>query len=294
MPNYRLSTTALLTLTISGFAQPDFTADQFFKAGDIGKVGFAVKIDSFEVFLRQTGDDHLWDFSGEGWTTPTGSYSIRDAESTNRPTFAASKLNEYALTTIGRDVYYSHSEGGDTVYLDGLMSGATAYAYQPRVPYVAFPLAFGDSAEASANQYAIPTQPTNATGSVRRWWSFDGYGTVKLPYGEAEAVYRIRTHQVDSSFVLKTGTVYEELIWFRNEGGVPLLRLVKQGTAVAIYYASLEDQSPIRFAPNRRAESDRTGRMIPASFWASRPAIQVTGKGLHDAVFDGLGRRISH
>lgn len=292
------SLACLLTCAAASLAQPDFSADAFFKVGDMGKVGFVIKTDSLAVYLAQSGDNRTWDFSGESWTAPAGSYSIRDAESTNRPTFAASTLNEYAVTTIARDVYYSISENKDTIYLDGMMTGATAYAYKPRVPYLILPLAFEDSGMTSVTQFAVPTQPTNATGSISRWWHFDGYGTLKLPYGEAEAVTRIYTRQVDSSYVLKTGTVYEELIWFRNEGGLPILRMVKQGTAVAIYYTSLDDQSPIRHAPNQRMLHSRTPLILRLSkHHGSLRLFHVLEMAGHadtrqPNAFDGLGRRL--
>jgi hypothetical protein len=84
-------------------------------------------------------------------------------------------------------------------------------------------------------------------GSVTRYWIYDGFGTVKMPYGTETNVYRIRTKQVDSSSVLNSIlATTEELIWFRQSDGIPILRFIKQGpSTIAAYYASVSGVSAI-------------------------------------------------
>jgi hypothetical protein len=100
-----------------------------------------------------------------------------------------------------------------------------------------FPLNFGDSVYTHTRQYALPTQPSTATGSITRYWIYDGYGTLQLPYGTVSDVYRIRTRQIDSSYVLNNAVVYDEMIWFRQDG-IPVLRLLKNATIISAYFAS--------------------------------------------------------
>jgi hypothetical protein len=129
------------------------------------------------------------------------------------------------------------------LYTDGFYNSSNK-VYLPRIPYLSFPLSFSDSVYTHTLQSGGTAV---GPGSVSRYWVYDGFGTVKLPYGTQSNVYRIRTKQVDSSSVLNSIlATTEELIWFRQSDGIPILRFVKQGpNTIAAYYASVSGASGI-------------------------------------------------
>jgi hypothetical protein len=253
--------TFLLTLFATGMllAQPAFTSSNCFQVNDSSKLGFAVYSETFESFIPQTGTNHTWNLGSTGWTAPTVSYLFQAGSQSSHSVFSNSEINEYALTTFFRDIFYSYSTDKDTLYMDGFYL-SISYAARPSYPYLSFPLNFGDSVFTRTQQFGIPTQPTNATGSVSRYWIYDGYGTLQLPYGTVNNVYRIRTKQIDSTYITSFATASEEMIWFDANTGIPVLRFVKNGALISAYFASANgsstalnrmDKSPeIRLFPN--------------------------------------------
>lgn len=231
------------------WGQPAFTSNECFQVNDSSKIGFAIYMRSFESFIPQTGSNHIWDFSSEAWTNPTASYYFRPSIQSGQTVFHQTEINEYCVLAFGRDVFYTYSSNDDTLYYDGLYISAN-YKYAPRVPYLTFPLNYQDSVYTYTKQFANPIQPNNATGSVSRYWIYDGYGSVKLPYGTINDVYRIRTKQVDSSYIINTATPYEEMIWFRKSDGVPVLRFLKNATIITAYFTSTSTLTSISGSTN--------------------------------------------
>lgn len=227
----------LLIASSIAFGQaPSFTANNCFQVNDSTKVSWQLLNETFESYLPQTGETHEWNLTAKNWTAPTTSYLFQPASASSHTTFSSSQINEYALTTFARDLFYSYSANNDTLYCDGMYLG-TSYKARPSYPYLSFPLNFGDSVFTHTKQFAIPTQPNNATGSISRFWIYDGFGTLKLPYGISENVYRIRTKQIDSTYITSMAVTYEELIWFEQSSGLPVLRFMKNGNTINVYYA---------------------------------------------------------
>jgi hypothetical protein len=233
-----------LCLSLYGHAQPQFTVNNCFQVNDSTHLGFVIVAQNFADFIPQTGTNHTWDFSSTGtpgpwttWTNPTIPYHFQPASQSIHSIFAASEINEYSLVAFPRDHFYSRSANQDTLYMDGLYT-STNYMFRPRLPFLTFPLDFADSVSTFTRQYANPNQPTNATGSVTRSWIYDGFGTVIFPYGQANNVYRIRTIQVDSNYVISSASTSEELIWFSQADGIPVLRFVNTGGLISAYYTS--------------------------------------------------------
>jgi hypothetical protein len=127
------------------------------------------------------------------------------------------------------------------LYYDGLHS-ASSYAYQPGIPYLTFPLQFGDSIYDYSLLYGSGGQASTVLGSVSRYWIYDGYGDILFPYGTQEDVFRIRTVQIDSTFVTSFATVYKEMIWFRASDGLPVLRYQDNSGLISVYYASTDSE----------------------------------------------------
>lgn len=302
MPARRLSAIALLCAG-SLSAQPILTADGVFQAGDSSTLGFAISTIPFEDWVATTGARYTWDYSGAGapgpwtsWTAPTTPYLFRAASTSGRPSFAGSQINEYSLATLARDLYFSWSSDRDTLYYDGIHT-TTSYVANPHVPYLHVPMSFRDSGKAFLGQYGVPTQPTTRTGSVTRTWVYDGWGTLKLPYGTVPEVVRLRTRQVDSSIIgtFVMATVYEELIWFRTSDGIPVLRLQKQGAATSVYHAGIPGGSSAK----RRAADLATGIVVRGGALSLRSGAAMRSVRLLDAtgrmVFeaDGSGASIA-
>lgn len=234
----------LMTNIVVAQTAPQFTHNHCFKVNDSSKIGFAVYIQSFDTILKQKGNNYTWNFSSAGWTAPTVSYKFQPSTQSSHSLFHSTQINEYAQLTFGRDLFYTYSSNSDTLYNDGLYT-STNYLYKPRIPYLTFPMNINDSVYSYKKQYANPNNPNAATGSITRYWIYDGFGTVQLPYGNISNVYRIRTKQIDSTYILNSGTTYEELIWFRQSDGIPVLRFLKNSTIISAYYASATSISSI-------------------------------------------------
>jgi hypothetical protein len=290
--NYTLLFFLLCSIIV--FAQPQFTSTHCFQVNDSSKIGFAIVNQSFEDFIPATGNNYTWDFTTTGtpgpwttWTAPTASYLFQPSTQSIHTPFHGTEINEYAVLSFSRDVFYTYSSNQDTLYYDGLYSNAN-YAYKPRVPYLTFPLNYTDSVHSYTKQFGNPNQPTNATGSVTRYWMYDGYGTVKLPYGTATDVYRVRTKQVDSSYIINFVTPYEEIIWFRQSDGIPILRFLKNGTLISAYFASVDATSGIDDESNSLTVS-----VYPNPFTNSINITIANNEKLEKVrIFDAIGKLI--
>ncbi len=234
----------ILLCSASVFAQPSFQNNHCFQVGDATTLGTAIHFEDFSVPLSNKGPNAIWDYSSTTWPAPTAPYIFQDAALSTHTTFANSDINEYATTTFGRDLFYTYSNNSDTLYLDGLYI-SNNYRYNPSIPYLNFPLNYLDSTYTHTKQYGNPNQPNTPTGSVTRYWKYDAFGTVKLPDGTNQNCYRIRTHQIDSTYIINFATVYEELIWFRQTDGIPVMRFLKNATLITAYYANSSSVSGI-------------------------------------------------
>lgn len=220
-------------------AQPAFTHNHCFKVGDSTRASTAYVLETFESQVAKTGTNYTWDYSSYAWATPSGKYKFQAGNSSIHTGFENSQINEYLLASFSRDLAYSYSIDFDTLYMEAVYS-VSSYFYKPSVPYLSFPLNFNDSVKVHRYQYAHPSFPTTPTGSIHRKWTYDGFGSLKLPDGNNANVYRIRTNQVDSTLITSTANVYDELIWFRQSDGIPILRMVKQGPVCAVYFCTSE------------------------------------------------------
>ncbi|CAN5411363.1 hypothetical protein BH10BAC1_BH10BAC1_13170 [soil metagenome] len=180
--------------TTMTFAQAQFNASNCFQLNDSAKLGFAVVSQSFDNFIAQTGSSYTWDFTTTGtpgpwtsWTSPTALYKFQPSSASIHLPFASTEINEYASLPFARDHFYTYSTIQDTLYCDGFYTSSDK-VYLPRIPYLTFPLNYSDS---------VYTQTTQTGGTalgpgvISRYWIYDGFGTVKFPYGTESNVYRI-------------------------------------------------------------------------------------------------------
>lgn len=242
-------------------AQPVFTADNCFHPGLESQIRWTFLSGSYADAVMETGPDYTWDFSGLSWPEPTGTYLFQTGAESGNSTFANAGVNEYAEATFARDLFYTYSEDEDTLYYNGLVIGSN-YAYTPAIPYFTFPMNFGDSLHHYTQLTAIVGNQEMVTGSTTRYWIYDGYGTVSLPYGTQQDVYRIRTVQTDSTYITNFAVTYQEIIWLRASDGLPVLRFQETGGQISVHHTlvsdevSVEETSPatVMVYPNPAAE----------------------------------------
>ncbi len=228
-------------------AQPVFTSANCFSVNDSAKANSIYLMQDYSAYVANTGRNHSWNFVDGGisgpwgdWVKPTASYVFRRASLAQAASFGQSEINEYSVLPVTRHAFYTYADDKDTLYLDGIILASSQYPRSPRIPYLSFPLSFGDSVFSYTKQF-VPGQPTRESGSASRTWIYDGYGTVSFPFkANIGNVYRIRTKQVDSIYVLNSAQESEEIIWFEGSTGIPILRFQKSGTAITVWYADIE------------------------------------------------------
>lgn len=221
-----------------------FNAENCFHVGTQGNLAWTFLANSYSDALLNTSFNHTWDLSGNFWTDPTGSYVFETGEASGNATFINSEIHESGSATFSRDLFFSYSDDQDTLYYDGI-SLPNNYAYSPAVPYLSFPLNQGDSVYHFQLLYAMIGGQPQAVGNCTRTWKYDGYGTIIFPYGTQENCYRIKTTQIDSTFVTNFGVAYDEIIWFRSSDGLPVLRYMNQGGFISCYYAGVDGVSTV-------------------------------------------------
>ncbi len=234
----------LILLPFTGaLAQPQFTANNCFSTGDSTTIGVAIVSQTFSNFLPLTGFNYTWDFSSAGtpgpwtsWTSPTTPYLFRPSAQSPQTLFQNTQINEFATLSFSRDLFYTYSAASDTLYQNGLYTGGNNYEYRPRIPYFIFPMSPSATNSSYTKQFTNPNQPTTATGSISRTVTYDGYGTLILPYGQISDVIRLHTVQTDSTYVISLGTVGEELIWIQASTGIPVLRFLNYAGQIVAYY----------------------------------------------------------
>lgn len=229
----------------SACAQPTFQASNCFQLGTEGSIAWTLLLGSYTDAVAETGDNYIWDLSSNAWLPPTGAYLFEPASESGFSTFVNSDIHESGTATFSRNLFFSYSENNDTLFYDGLHSAAS-YAYQPSIPYLTFPLQFGDSIYDYSLLYGTGGQASTVVGSVSRYWIYDGYGDVLFPYATQEDVFRIRTVQIDSTFVTSFATVSKEMIWFRASDGLPVLRYQDNNGAISVYYGSADGEVAAR------------------------------------------------
>jgi hypothetical protein len=226
-------------ITLNGFSQVAFTSSDCFSLGDTSAIGYETVAINFNNERSNTGYNHTWDYSTTNWGDGTGSYVFQAGSKSSHSLLQNTQINEYALTTISRDAFYNYNNNKDTLTYVGVYTGGNSYRSFPGITYLTFPLNYGDSVGKKQNQYSTAALTTVAGNSTRSY-KYDGFGTLKRPNATYNNVFRISTWQLDSTIIgnFKFGTSSEEIIWFQQGGGVPLLRMIKGAGYVYVYYSS--------------------------------------------------------
>jgi hypothetical protein len=241
------------TLSFVLRSQPQFTVENCFSIGDSTGIGSGAAIVSINEIIAQTGSDYTWDFSNYNtggpiysWTSPIHSYVFQPGSSSSQLQFQSFPILENP-SNAGLAYYraFSYSDDLDTLYLRAWgEQGSTVIINNPPLPYLSFPMNYQDVGYADITNF-YSTIPVSTT---HREWKYDGFGSITMPYGQIDNVYRFHTLQRDSSFF--DGSIYtvNELIWIKQSTGIPVLRFTENfgGGFTAFYTSDTNEPSSIQ------------------------------------------------
>lgn len=231
----------IFTIILSGaYSQRVLTIEEGLKLGNVSTIGFVKETSkSFESVYMNTGYDTVWDFSNENWNSSMVNYGFRYSSLSDVTAMHYTWMNEYCATPVPRNFFYTYNAPRDTLFLDAYVDGTHLMKYPERVPYLTYPMYFGDTVFQYTLQRQNSTNPFLPIGNVSSIAMYDGYGTLKTPTHTFDSVFRITRLQIDSVYlgpVLLKNPGIAEMIWVQANIGLPLLRIVAQETGYLVYY----------------------------------------------------------
>jgi hypothetical protein len=234
----------LLILCFSIFqiqAQRVLTIEEGLKLGNVSTIGFVKETnkDIDDIYLN-TGYNHVWDYSGENWNSQMVNYKFRYSYLSDVTAMHYTWMNEICETPIPRNFFYTYNAARDTVFLDAYKDGIHLMKYPQRVPYLTYPMNFGDTIYQYTPQKQNSTNPFLPIGSVYSIAMYDGFGTLKTPTHTFDSVFRITRVQLDSIYlgpILLSNLGFAEIFWVQANVGLPLLRIVEQENGYLVYYS---------------------------------------------------------
>lgn len=222
-------------------AQRVLTIEEGLKLGNVSTIGFVRETNkSIEDVYAKTGYDYVWDFTGENWNSEMVNYKFRYSFLSDVTAMHYTWMNEICETPVPRNLFYTYNAQRDTVFLDAYMDGIHLMKYPQRVPYLTYPMYFGDTVVQFTPQKQNSTNPFLPIGNVLSIAMYDGFGTLKTPTGTFDSVFRISRVQVDSIYlgpILLDNPGLAEIIWVQANVGLPLLRIVEQEKGYLVYYS---------------------------------------------------------
>jgi hypothetical protein len=225
-------------------SQPQFTVNNCFSVGDSTGIGSGASIVMISDMIAQTGSNYTWDFSNynEGgpiysWTSPIHPYVFQTGSSSSQLQFQSYPILENPGNAgLAFSRAFSYSDDLDTLYQRAWGNqSSNIYINTPPLPYLSFPMNYQEVGSAVFTNYysVIPVSV------IRREWKYDGFGNINMPYGQINGVYRFHTVQRDSSLFDGTVTTVNELIWFKQSTGIPVLRFTESyGGGFTAFYTS--------------------------------------------------------
>lgn len=210
-------------------AQPAFTANDVPNIGDSDTIFNINYGTDASTLSSETGNNYSWDFSDISfyypfndvleYRTPEHPVSVPYVDATiELIENGSSGVEKVSLFDFQNDTLFIHRSG---------VAGGSGTAHVPPIASVGFPISFDDSSYIEMTLYTsgIPT------GERQTTFHYDGFGTLTMP-GNRTFTDVFRVHKVvsDTNFVVNTVTTYEEYIWYKQGGQLPLLRIGKTGT----------------------------------------------------------------
>jgi hypothetical protein len=220
----------------SVLAQPAFTYDDYPNLGDkdttMAQGQVLVKVD-----VEAGGNGHTWDFSAMSFLNNFRQViEYRTPQAQSSKPFTDATIEEYGNGVNGETVWI-WTMSNDTLYRIRQGDNVNGAIYFPHYPDIVFPMTFGQVYEHTQTQN-IGDPPVSPAWIRTSRVEYDGYGTLKLPWGTYNDVYRLKWYELDSGIALGNKNSYQSYFWYRRGGGIPVLRLLYNldlDAATAIY-----------------------------------------------------------
>lgn len=210
----------------AAIGQSDFTNGDFPSVGDTGAYSQA----SFAGFYdngveARTGSNYTWDFTTSDYSISPGQglygfvAPIPAQYGSGYP--ASSNMREESVFADGEALYEKTT---DTLFITLIGSpGSSNYRLNPKFPYFVFPMSFNQTQAFGQTEY-VDTALTQHAFWHTQTVKYDGYGTVKLPWGNFSDVKRVAVTTRDSNLINGSVTTTSKYFWFQSGGAAPLVR----------------------------------------------------------------------
>ncbi|UTW63949.1 T9SS type A sorting domain-containing protein [bacterium SCSIO 12741] len=281
---------ALLLLSGSLLAQPDFTKNDMPDIGDQDTILYLTYHAITNDLDAETGNGYNWDFSDLMFNL--GFYETDSFRTKQHPvssTHPTATIEEFRQGSAGQFVSL-FSYRNDTLFQHRTGGVSSGTSFNPPLASIVYPIGFNQSSDVTAPIFV----GANQVGERRTTTDYDGFGTLKMPGNTNYSnVFRIKKVEVDTNYILKSTTTYTQYIWYKQGGGVPILRLLYSG-ASNLYFVYGNKTSEGGGAPGPSAlVSTPSNESIdlfpnPAKTW-----LQVTGGDLEKVeIWDQSGRKM--
>ncbi|MDP2724542.1 MAG: T9SS type A sorting domain-containing protein [Bacteroidales bacterium] len=214
------------------YAQPNFTSSDIPYLDDRDSLQYL----NYQVIdndlSNETGNNYQWDFSWLPFSTYPNfidTVAYREPQEPVSLTIPGATMEYVAYGVSGGrlDVYALRNDSLILYRQGTFTSGAT---FNPPVTDMVFPLAFGNQFNSYTEFFLINGGgQTVYTGDRNISASYDGYGSLTLPWGTYQEVFRMYKEVTDSSYVLGSKIIYKTYTWYKKGGFVPLLSIQYSG-----------------------------------------------------------------
>ncbi len=206
----------------AALAQPAFTYNDFPNLGDADTTMTGGQV-MVKADVEATGNGHTWDFSMLAYLPNFRQVvTYRPPQASSSAPFVDATIEEYGMGVNGETVWIFRTSN-DTLYRIRQGDNVNGAIYIPNYPDIVFPMSFGQVYQHSQTQN-IGNPPVSPAWVRTSRVEYDGYGTLKLPWGTYTDVFRLKWYEVDSAIAVPNKNVYNSYFWYRRGGGVPLFR----------------------------------------------------------------------
>lgn len=225
----KIGTLILLQAVVASFAiaQPVFTIDDLPNVGDLDTILHIDYSGNASDLATQTGNGYSWDFSDINFFPAFNNvHEFRTPQHAISAPYVDATIEEFANGVSGFEVVSLYEHRDDTLFIHRTGAGGTGTAHVPPIASVAFPISFGDSS------YVVQSLYTSGilSGERKTTFHYDGFGTLMMPENRTfNNVFRIRKIETDTNYVINTVNTYENYIWYKQGGQIPILRIGRLG-----------------------------------------------------------------
>lgn len=210
---------------------------------------FALHQGSLTTFnAGSSGNGVVWDFSG---LSCPNSLSMSLLSPTGLPGASNFPWANLAMSDGSGGYIYEYTDNTKWERY-GLYSTSSSVAmvYSNSEVFFSFPLSFNDTqSDNFLSNYNLSGYPTTRSGTVNS--TYDGYGTLMLPYGTLNNIARLHATEVFSDDISGYGTIdysVDVYIFIKPGTGYPVFTMTNyQSTSGSAMYCTYLDQSHVGF-----------------------------------------------